>query len=751
MTGFKTTKRALVSSVIALFLCFSMLLGTTFAWFTDSVTSSGNVIQSGTLDITMEWKDATASGAQQTYKDASLGAIFNYDKWEPGYVEAKNVKISNVGTLALKYQLSIVANGDASKLTDAIDVYYAEGEYTLADREMTDLEYIGTLTAVLAAISTETNGDLKASESDTVTIALKMNENAGNEYQDLSIGSSFSVRCLATQLTYEEDSFDDQYDSLATIDNEEELLEALAGEYDVIMIGSNFTLSDSVVIPADKTVTIDLCGYTISQVNTQTSAYSMIDNNGNLTITDSFGNGKISYADETPYTADPGWASNTIRNLGTLNITGGTVENITAEEVMSFGYPHAIDVYPGSVTNISGGTVKSLNYDSIRMFCNSTTDATTVNISGGTIINRVSFQNPNNNTNVTGYGVLNISGGNFVSTDDVNANVRLLQFATDASKMKATITGGTFDKGIGVSNYTGASVVDKWIAVSGGTFGNDPSAYLADGYKSVVAGNVYEVIPDATSYATASTAAELQAAIDNAANENYILLTGDIVGDITAKQIFDLEIVINGDGHNFAGVILVDGNSATEVTSSMTLKNINFVADTVSADACIQLGNGTNTTRYTCNVTVDNCTFDVPGVVGVKSYTGGDKNLKIVNCTATSRAHSLAQLKGVDGVLVQKCTVNSVRGLNLNNSLNIVIDTCTIDVQKYAVRFGESGNTFVENYEIKNSSIASDNVDGDAAIVLRAGAVNANLTITNTTITAVTQMSGHENANVVIN
>ena len=68
----------------------------------------------------------------------------------------------------------------------------------------------------------------------------------------------------------------------------------------------------------------------------------------------------------------------------------------------------------------------------------------------------------------------------------------------------------------------------------------------------------------------------------------------------------------------------------------------------------------------------------------------------------------------------------------------------------YAVRFGDDANTTVENYEIIDSTIASDNVEDDAAIVLRAGATNANLTLTNTTITAGIEMSGHENANVVI-
>ena len=214
MTNMKNTKRALLSSVVALFLCFSMLLGTTFAWFTDSVTSAGNIIQSGTLDVEMEWKDATATGAQQAYKDASEGAIFNYDKWEPGYVEAKNIKISNVGTLALQYNLRIAANGEVSKLADVIDVYYAEGEYTLATREMTDLTKIGTLSDVLDGMPANMTGDLEAGKNDIVTIALKMQEDAGNDYQGLSIGTNFSVILMATQDNVEKDAFDENYDDI---------------------------------------------------------------------------------------------------------------------------------------------------------------------------------------------------------------------------------------------------------------------------------------------------------------------------------------------------------------------------------------------------------------------------------------------------------------------------------------------------------------------------------------------------------
>ncbi|MBR2615519.1 MAG: SipW-dependent-type signal peptide-containing protein [Clostridia bacterium] len=215
MTKKNATKKALLMSLLSLLLCVSMLVGTTFAWFTDSVTSAGNIIKAGNLDIEMEWKDATATGKQQSYLDASKGPIFHYELWEPGYVEAKNVNIKNVGSLALKYALSIVPTGEVSALANVIDVYYADGEITLADRAMTELTKVGTLAEVLSGMPANMNGTLKAGDNVTVTIALKMREEAGNEYQGLAIGSSFAVKLFATQLMHESDSFGSDYDKNA--------------------------------------------------------------------------------------------------------------------------------------------------------------------------------------------------------------------------------------------------------------------------------------------------------------------------------------------------------------------------------------------------------------------------------------------------------------------------------------------------------------------------------------------------------
>ena len=219
MTKKKSAKRALISSLLIMVMCFTMLAGSTYAWFTDSVTSANNIIKSGTLDVSLKWADGTLDPAATatTWNDASTGAIFDYDKWEPGYTEVRHIAIKNEGTLALKYTVQIVPTDEVSALADVIDVYYFDPAQQLDERtDLAGIEPMGTLTAALSGMSTTAAGQLAPGASDVITIALKMQESAGNAYQDLSIGSDFKIVLLATQATYESDSFSNDYDANAT-------------------------------------------------------------------------------------------------------------------------------------------------------------------------------------------------------------------------------------------------------------------------------------------------------------------------------------------------------------------------------------------------------------------------------------------------------------------------------------------------------------------------------------------------------
>ena len=219
------TKRSLLTNCVALCLCFVMLLGTTFAWFTDVVTSSGNKIQSGSLklDLLVLNEVETTTGTRNEWvsiKD-DQDPLFTYDNWEPGYTDVTILKVENLGSLALKWEARFASEQPLSALAQVIDVYVLPGveEYPEDRDDLNGWNKVGTLNQFVNTISETTYGYLDGKNSGgttsaTLGIALKMQESAGNEYQNLTLGE-FDIRIVATQATKEEDSFGDDYDENA--------------------------------------------------------------------------------------------------------------------------------------------------------------------------------------------------------------------------------------------------------------------------------------------------------------------------------------------------------------------------------------------------------------------------------------------------------------------------------------------------------------------------------------------------------
>lgn len=247
MTKKKDSKRSLLMSGLALVMCLVMLGGSSLAWYSDSVSAGNNKIETGVLNATMEWKDATTNGLQTTYKDATTGPIFDSDKWEPGHVEAKHVKIANGGTLDFKFRVNIIPNNPPAdgelNLANFIDVYIAEEAMVVDPETFADdvaaaaavaavdpaatsaMRRVGTLAALMAdpdgaaygALYTKENaGSITGAVSEKIiTLVLMMQKNVPNEYQGLSVGDGFTIQMVATQFTGEPDSFDNQYDNAA--------------------------------------------------------------------------------------------------------------------------------------------------------------------------------------------------------------------------------------------------------------------------------------------------------------------------------------------------------------------------------------------------------------------------------------------------------------------------------------------------------------------------------------------------------
>ena len=202
MTSSKSTKRALFSSALAILMCVAMLIGTTFAWFTDTASTAVNKIQAGNLDVALEvlendqWVNAEGKTLSflQKQADGSLAQNPNI-LWEPGctYV-LPELRVVNNGNLALKYEIMITGIVGDTGLNEVIDWSYDGLE----------------LNAYGVAVGSLDAGE----EGNGISISGHMQEDAGNGYQGLSIdGVAVTVR--ATQMSKESDSFGSNYDDAA--------------------------------------------------------------------------------------------------------------------------------------------------------------------------------------------------------------------------------------------------------------------------------------------------------------------------------------------------------------------------------------------------------------------------------------------------------------------------------------------------------------------------------------------------------
>ena len=194
MNNKKTTKRALLSSVMAIVLCLAMLIGTTFAWFTDSASTAVNKIQAGTLDVQLLDESGNSLEGQTLSWQKAEGAENEEVLWEPGCTyKLQPIVIKNNGNLALKYKIVISGIRGDAKLNEAIE---------------------WTITNTSATTALDEDHPLAAGAFDTLTISGQMKESAGNEYQGKSI-DGIAITVVATQDTVESDSFDNQYDKNA--------------------------------------------------------------------------------------------------------------------------------------------------------------------------------------------------------------------------------------------------------------------------------------------------------------------------------------------------------------------------------------------------------------------------------------------------------------------------------------------------------------------------------------------------------
>ena len=260
MSDKKATKRALLTSIVSLFLCFAMLLGTTFAWFTDSVSNTGNRIIAGTLkiDLLMHKKVAEtyqytsiAGGSGDLFREATRAQNDPASLWEPGKTQIVFLAVQNKGSLALKYNIILdisdisgypsMVHGepadadyytalefallDGAKAISETQFTYGGNTYTLSTLNWTTVQAataqkdnveLGRVVAAENGVMDELPNVAPNYETQYFALAVHMKEDAGNEFQ--GAGINIDVNVVATQLEKEKDIFDNNtYDHQAHV------------------------------------------------------------------------------------------------------------------------------------------------------------------------------------------------------------------------------------------------------------------------------------------------------------------------------------------------------------------------------------------------------------------------------------------------------------------------------------------------------------------------------------------------------
>ena len=458
------SKKALLSSAFALVLSVAMLIGTTFAWFTDTASTGVNKIVSGNLkvDIIGETSDSHISTLKFTKAGAETDAGAAEEiLWEPGcrYL-TEGFRIANKGNLALKWKAQVnmnnIINGkvegstiakDGKSLLDVIDFYVVTS--TDENAEAVAIEnFVGNLK--------------KTETSEVYYIKGVMQTTAGDDYQDLTL-DGITVTVIAAQDTVENDSFDNQYDKdakypIVAMDTLQELINNAAEPVSVKLEGN---IAGSLTVPQDKDVTLDLNGFTLNGGDSHA-----ILNRGTLCIKDSSGNGKIVASKAN---------TSALRNVADCVIEGGTFTRAEAEG----NKWHTVENF-GNMT-FNGGKVIAEDGQSFAIV-NGWNYIDPGEQKATMTINNINMKaGPNGLKNCTG-GILTMNGGTLHCTG-------YWGLSNDSTGV-ATINGGniTSDSYVAISNG-GAK-----MEINGGTFtGPQGSLYVQTYAKdTVVKGGSYQ-------------------------------------------------------------------------------------------------------------------------------------------------------------------------------------------------------------------------------------------------------------------
>ena len=661
----RTTRRALVMSLLSLLLCCSMLVGTTFAWFTDSVTSGQNKIIAGNLDVDVYYGDPAAENSIN-----NVATLFNdVTLWEPGAVAWENLTVVNLGTLALKYELAVnfadqnYVEGTNAKLSEALKVAVVEPIAANATREQvltaagegTPLASFTESGKLLPKDSTlVVEGAVKEAKTYGIVIWWEPSaednkwnvQNGAKTNDDEPLQIDLGINLVATQLQAEEDSFDETYDKNAvyadvTASTAAELEAAIAAGKKIIGVQGTITMTKSLgatgvtFIGATNDAAIDFGAYGISGLDNTFKGLTL-DNDR-----DGWYKG-MQYSDGENTTYEECVFVNGVTTYGNSTFKGCTFNELPAGNYALFAYDGANIIVDNCVFNYGNRAIK------------------------------IYSEGPSNREMI-------ISNTAFKASATSNPNKAMIEI--DDTFMTSVK--------VDVKNIT----MDSAIAAQGIYRINDGPLNTSTA-KSVVS------VDGAVTSVKAAAQTELTDAL--AGGDVAIELAA---GEYTMPSVTGTkEITITGTKDT-----VIDNTMGSYMDSS----KISFEGVTIKGSTGMANGNGSDyAALYSPNVTYTNCTFEGPFRIGRDGATfigctftklGNDyvwtygNDCTFIDCTFNSDGKALLIYSDggteVSKVTVKDCTFNATKGAKAGAISNQ--NCAAIEIQNYGngVNLTTSGNT----------------------------------------------------------
>ena len=613
MTNGKSLKRALLSSAFSLIICVAMLIGTTFAWFTDTASTAVNKIQAGNLKVDIVDQNGNSlNGKSLSFRDVNNKTDI---LWEPGAkFNLDSFKIVNKGNLALKYKVIISGINGSAKLLEAIDFTVKIGN--AAEAALADWE------GVLLPDGAAATDTMPVKETKLITISGKMREDAGNEYQGLSIGG-IGITVLATQYTYENDSIGNTYDREAAYKGTQEFtsgthtlgnggiaLDPNGVAVSVSGEGTNLTITggyydggeggDNRCIQVNKgaTVTIKDGTFTVGGDATGLGNSVVLCNGGTVVIEGGFF--YTDYAYRNFYYV----LNQQNNNPGTITVKGGTFVNYNPANgddylggnFVADGYTVISetkangDVWYTVVAEKKFSTVEEAFSDVDFGYGTTSTEPVSIDGKGVTVIEKWTDAWVNSDTTIKG---VTFKNGAVFSTKADNVTVTLENctfYACDQSKLTYNGNNSLTNSGAGMclnlekSAKTGVKFIVKnctFIGENNKSLSAEGPRYNGDGTQNGTKKRGHAIALDAICGGGTGTLDSMliDGCVIDGVRGNAIQLYGK-TGDITIKNTKINSWAVNNTGIGYA----VRGDFDANGSRTLTLSNVYFGLDEISGN-----------------------------------------------------------------------------------------------------------------------------------------------------------------------